>query len=201
MLAGGITDANLARLAAQQAIAAAQAGPLVTIAQTVAFAMASLDSLRLSAPPDLSITTKLRLRGNANALNRSANRAAAAQKPQRHKPEIPSASPKPPTQESDRERETLWANAMTDVAAECSRNLAKLPPQQRRAEMIRIAALKATAAQLRKGDPSSAKPHPAQQPVPQHDLMIQRPQNVQPGNPKQHIRNDLVNVAHLPPPS
>jgi hypothetical protein len=81
MLAAGLTDTTLARRAAQEAIAAATPGaPLTATAQTIAFAMAALDSLRLAAAPDAAVTTKLRLRGNANALNRSAEQNRQALK-------------------------------------------------------------------------------------------------------------------------
>jgi hypothetical protein len=77
---GSLTDPALARRAAAETIAAYQAAgqdQLVTIAQLVAFALASLDNLRLSMPPDLSLSMKLKLRGTANALNRSSQRATA----------------------------------------------------------------------------------------------------------------------------
>jgi hypothetical protein len=149
MQAAGLTDTDLARQAAQEAIEACPPGPLVTTAQTVAFALAALDNLRLAAPPDVALTTKLRLRGNANALNRSSQRAAAtpASRPPASKPH-----PQPPTPDrppSDHSVALAWADAMTDVAAECARDLAKLPPKQRRAEIIRINALNATARQIR----------------------------------------------------
>jgi hypothetical protein len=67
-------DPQLARLAAREAIDAYrvrnQHAPM-TIGQIVAFAAAGLDSLRLSMPADVSLSMKLRLRGNANGLNRS----------------------------------------------------------------------------------------------------------------------------------
>jgi hypothetical protein len=74
LMAGISTDLPLARLAAQEAIAAYQSqgqNELVTIAQILAFALTALDNLRLSMPADLSLSMKLKLRGNANALNRS----------------------------------------------------------------------------------------------------------------------------------
>ena len=45
---------------------------LVTIAQIIAFGLAALGSLSLSMADDISLSMTLRLRGNANALNRSA---------------------------------------------------------------------------------------------------------------------------------
>jgi hypothetical protein len=207
MLAGGIADPDLARRAAQQAIAAHQTGPLLTIAQTVAFALAALDSLRLSAPPDLSPTMKLRLRGNANALNRSASRTAASlaaanltTSPASSSPGAPATQQAPTgaTAATDREDKLTWANAMTDVAAECARNLANLTPKQRHAETIRIAALHATARRLTGG--ASAQPHPPQQSIAQHEPMIQRAAHMQSGHPKQHPCDDLVHIPHRHPP-
>ncbi|MDR3529974.1 MAG: hypothetical protein P4L90_05385 [Rhodopila sp.] len=75
LMAGSITDMHLARLAAQEAVAAYKArgqGELMTIGQILAFALTALDNLRLSMAPDLSLSMKLKLRGNANALNRAA---------------------------------------------------------------------------------------------------------------------------------
>jgi hypothetical protein len=77
---GSLTDPALARRAAAETIAAYKAAgqdQLVTIAQLVAFALASLDNLRLSMPPDLSLSMKLKLRGTANALNRASQHATA----------------------------------------------------------------------------------------------------------------------------
>jgi hypothetical protein len=254
MLAGGITDPGLARRAAQEAIAACNPGPLIAIAQVVAFALAALDSLSLSAPSDTSITMKLRLRGNANALSRSSHRASATPpaqptRPQANPPPVRTGTPDPPSipgaenssssprnhqdrnrpdrdrpdrdspernspdrnspdrnrpernspdraspdrnspdrqredrqredrhredrHREDRQRELTWANAMTDVAAECSRNLARLAPKQRRAELIRIAALRATAGQLTRG--GSSDPRARQPTVPSRQPMTQR---------------------------
>jgi hypothetical protein len=111
--------------------------------------MAALDSLRLAAAPDAAVTTKLRLRGNANALNRSGRRVTtAATTP------LPRREPPPPQPGPNVER--AWADAMTDVAAECARNVSKLPPHQRRAELIRINALHATARQIKRKQPQAA---------------------------------------------
>jgi hypothetical protein len=77
LAAGSITDPALIRLAAAETIAAYNAPSpdrLIAIAQTVAFALTSVDNLRLSLPAGLSLSMKLKLRGNANALQRSAQR-------------------------------------------------------------------------------------------------------------------------------
>jgi hypothetical protein len=75
LMAGSITDIHFARLAATEAIAAYKAdgqAELVTIGRILAFALTALDNLRLSVAPDLSLSMKLKLRGNASALDRSA---------------------------------------------------------------------------------------------------------------------------------
>jgi hypothetical protein len=170
MQAAGLTDPTLARQAAQEAIEAGPPGPLTTTAQTIAFAMAALDNLRLAAPPEVAVTTKLRLRGNANALNRSSQRTARtaaeppAPKPAASKPPTPEPSAsEPQPKQPDRTVALAWAEAMTDVAAECARDLAKLPAKQRRAEIIRINALHATARQIRA---DATKPPPQSAPAP-----------------------------------
>jgi hypothetical protein len=75
LMAGSITDLHLGRLAAQEAIDTYKTRGqtnLMAIGQILAFALTALDNLRLSMAPDLSLSMKLKLRGSANALNRSA---------------------------------------------------------------------------------------------------------------------------------
>jgi hypothetical protein len=181
LVAGGITDIDLARRAAAETIAAYKAaGPnrlnvsdqLVTIAQTVAFALASLDNLRLSMPADLSLSMKLKLRGNANALTRSSQRATATLDAQRR--DKPAAEPDPTellasletaktvvrqaqsaplaAASTDREIDLSWASAMTDIATEFTAELAQLQPAQRRTHLARIGALSEIARTLGRGD-------------------------------------------------
>jgi hypothetical protein len=75
LMAPSLGDLQLAHRAAQEAIDTRQtrtpADPMTT-ARSLAFAVTALDNLCLSMPADLSLAMKLRLRGNANALNRSA---------------------------------------------------------------------------------------------------------------------------------
>ena len=73
----GVTggDIGMARMGAVQTINAYRAGShsdLIAIAQIIAFGLAALGSLSLSMADDISLSMTLRLRGNANALNRSA---------------------------------------------------------------------------------------------------------------------------------
>jgi hypothetical protein len=171
LMAGGITDIDLARRAAAETIAAYKAGgqdQLVTIAQTVAFALASLDNLRLSMPDELSLSMKLKLRGNANALNRSSRDATTTLDSQRRdtqaepdptellaaledaKTVVQQAQTTPLA--TDREIDLSWASAMTDIAAEFSAELPNLQPAQRRTHLARIGALSEIARTLGRGD-------------------------------------------------
>ena len=68
-------DIALARLAAIETVKSYRAqnhADLLAVAQVVAFGFATLGSLCLSMADDISLTMALRLRGNANALSRSA---------------------------------------------------------------------------------------------------------------------------------
>jgi hypothetical protein len=183
---GGITDPDLARRAAAETIAAyLAAGPnrsvtidqLISITQIVAFALASLDTIRLSLPADLSLPMKLKLRGSANALSRSSQRAAATLDSQRRNTGHPDTAPpepeptevfasletaktvvrqakatQPATPATDRQADLSWASAMTDVATEYTAELAELPPAKRRTHLARIGALAEIATTLGRGD-------------------------------------------------
>jgi hypothetical protein len=89
-------DISLARLAALETVSAYQArnqADLIAIAQIIAYGLAALGSLSLSMDDNISIPMALRLRGNANALDRSAehNRRALAQtRPDAPAPQQPS---------------------------------------------------------------------------------------------------------------
>lgn len=163
LLAGANNDPALARLAAQQAIEAYQAAnraQMISIAQVVAFALASLDTLRLSMDATLSPSMTLKHRGNANALSRSSQRAAETLARQRQEPSNPPADTPSQTEtlaalETARaqvqaaataeprpeQQRHAWAAAMTTVAAEHAAELDTLPAAQRRASLIRIGAL------------------------------------------------------------
>jgi hypothetical protein len=92
----GVTagDVALARAAAIEAINAYQArnhADLIAVAQIIACGLAALGSLSLSMADDISLTMALRLLGNANALNRSAEhnrRALQGTRPNDPAPEI-----------------------------------------------------------------------------------------------------------------
>jgi hypothetical protein len=72
--AGDIALARMAALETINAYRARNAADLIAVAQIVAFGLAALGSLSLSLADDISINMALRLRGNANACNRSAER-------------------------------------------------------------------------------------------------------------------------------
>ncbi|WP_428485796.1 hypothetical protein [Rhodopila sp.] len=205
LMTGGMTDPGLARLAAAQAIRSYKARgveQLLTVAEIAGFALASLDTLRLSMAHDLSVEMKLKLRGNANALNHTSQRATAALEKQRSHvvPPIESdpaesqvvelddapseaellasladaraavqqaqAQPAASTGKSAAERQhrLVWANAMAEVAAECSADLAHLTPAQRREQLIWFGALTETARVLAEGDAAMPAPSAAQSP-------------------------------------
>ena len=97
MFLGVSGDIALARAAALQTINAyrvrEQAG-MLAVAQIVAFGLAALGSLSLSMADDISLSTRLRLRGNANALNRAAeqNRRALQASHPAHAAPVPLAA-------------------------------------------------------------------------------------------------------------
>jgi hypothetical protein len=163
LTAAGIPDPDLARQAATETIQAYKANSqdqLVTTAQIVAFAFASLENLRLSAPQDLSLSMKLKLRGNATALNRASQKATTTLEIQRAKAKaaIPAQvqqTPEPaPTQPATQPSKTdqSWANAMTDIATEFTAELPSLTPAERRTHLTRITALTKIATMLGKGE-------------------------------------------------
>jgi hypothetical protein len=76
-LCAGSTDIALARQAAAETVNAYRARDpvsLFTIAKIIAFEFATLSSLSLSMADDVSLSLTLRLRGNANSMDRAAER-------------------------------------------------------------------------------------------------------------------------------
>ena len=92
-------DIRFARMAAAETVNAYRTtnqADLIAVAQIIGFGLAALGSLSLSMADDLSISMILRLRGNANALNRSAeqNRHALKQpRPESRTPRMTEAAP------------------------------------------------------------------------------------------------------------
>jgi hypothetical protein len=184
LMTEGITDIDLARRATAETIAAYKVtgqDQLVTIAQIIAFALTSLDNLRLSLPPDLSLSMKLKLRGNASALNRASQQATATLETRRRETPAPepdldpaeilaaletakavvqqaqaatqaqTATPATRQNIPDRQTDAAWAAAMTGVAAEYTAELPNLTPAERGVQLARIAALSKIATSLGNG--------------------------------------------------
>lgn len=98
----GVTagDITLARLAAAQTVNAYQTrshADLIAVAQIIACGLAALGSLSLSMDDDISIPMALRLRGNAIALNRSAEQHRRAIRGRRQAPAMPPIQAAPTT--------------------------------------------------------------------------------------------------------
>jgi hypothetical protein len=110
-------DIAVARLAAIETIndyRAQNRASLLAVAQIVAFGLCALGCLSLSMADDLSLSMTLRLRSNANSLNRSAEQNRRALNTASH-PENPTQIPVPPetmTQEDHR----LEAEAIAAIA-------------------------------------------------------------------------------------
>jgi hypothetical protein len=140
LVAGGLTDPAIARQTAKETIAAYNApGQPLTVAQIITFALAAIDNLRLALPDDVSMSMKLKLRGNANALNRASQKAADTL--DATKPQTTNKPAGPPLPASTQPQDQAWAAAMTEIATEYTAELPHLPPAQHRAHLARISAL------------------------------------------------------------
>ena len=166
-------DLRLAEMAALQTIDAYRVqnkADIVTIAQIVAFGLAALGSLGLSMNDDLSLSLILRLRGNANACNRSAEQLRRALRESHEAPPAreypPQDAPQPPPTEApapaqpqpttppvtpEQQRRAAWAAAFTEVAAEFTAELPNLPPEEQWAASIKADALNSSASALLSG--------------------------------------------------
>ena len=167
MMAPTLSDLALARLAAREAIDLYQARPrheLMTIGQIVAFAVTALDTLRLSMPDDLSLSMKLRLRGNANALNRSSRDCTLLLEKARLSAGAPAESPTPtPVSEQKTKQEptltgTDWADAMQSMAATLQADATTVSPAQHETDALWIEALNNVGGELRQAKRESEHP-------------------------------------------
>jgi hypothetical protein len=175
-------DIRFARMAAIETINGYRAqnhAGLIAVAQIVAFGLAALGSLSLSMADDLSVSMTLRLRGNANALNRSAEQnrcaltrncadsampqtapaASIAREDHPQKTEVQKTTPapiltaKPPTPQQQQQNHSAWATAITGVAKEFTDSLPFLPPTERKLTESKIAAMSSSVAALLSGKP------------------------------------------------
>lgn len=114
-LCAGSGDVRLARMAALEILSAYRMqnqADLMTVAQVVAFGIATLGSLSQSMLDDLSLPTVLRLRGSANALSRSGHRHQQMLQQSHRAPERRQAPPN----EVARQLENLFASEDQEVA-------------------------------------------------------------------------------------
>jgi hypothetical protein len=137
----GVTggDVTLARMAAIHTIndyRARNHADLIAIAQIIAFGLAALGSLSLSMDDGISLSMTLRLRGNAVALNRSAEQnRRVLQQPIRDNPTQyyaePTAEPaaEPKAEHDDPPQEFLSPAAAQFMAEEAEARL-RTPPEQ-----------------------------------------------------------------------
>jgi hypothetical protein len=137
----GVTngDLNLARMAAIETVNAytvRNQSDLVAVAQIVASGLAALSSLCLSMGEDLSLSMILRLRGNAVALNRSAeqNRRVLKQPlPDNPTPYLTVMTPEPPppqeNNDPDPSDDFLTPEAALLLAAESKTRLSQIAEQ------------------------------------------------------------------------
>jgi hypothetical protein len=113
-------DLAFARMAACETINAYGAKDhldLLSIAQVLGYSLAALGSLSLSMSDDISLAMTLRLRGNANALNRCAEQNRRALRDRRPEPE-PSQAPEPAA--------TEYENAVLASVAETQKRVAQV---------------------------------------------------------------------------
>ena len=181
VMAPALGDPSLARRAALQAIEAYQpqnTHALIATGQILAFAMTALETLRLAAPPDVSLSMKLKLRGNANGLNRAAgdntrildtirqttvDQAAMAlwQEPPPPSPQdqtaadAPSTTPPPVDEPKGR---LSWAAAMNTVAARLRANTPAVGPIQRTVNALWIDTLTGVAGEIVRAKDQPASP-------------------------------------------
>jgi hypothetical protein len=174
--AGG--DLDFARMAAAETVESYRAeseGDIIFIAQIIAFGLAALGSLSLSMADDLPLPMMLRLRGNANACNRSAQQNRVALKENRPEPPKPAATrpepepaaeppktPKPATEsqpaprpplsaEAEKQYWAIWAGSTAKVAGEMAANLPNLSPKDRASAELWINVLNDCSKDFRSG--------------------------------------------------
>ncbi len=131
-------DTGLARLAAIEALNTYRVrnfAELIAVAQIIAYGLAALDSLTQSFGEDLPVSMVLRLRGNANALNRAAeqNRRLLRAIPQPQDEDVmaqPEPAAMPEACEDTLDTEPFLSDAAAELlAAEASDRLAGPQPK------------------------------------------------------------------------
>jgi hypothetical protein len=202
LMAGGV-DLGTATAAARQAIDAYRVRgepELLSAAQILGFSVMSLDSLRLSAGPEVSVSRKLRLRGNANGLSRSCQRANAMLERQRREaaydpPAGPPASTEPAasTEPDEARREAELLHALAETSGLIARAQANVDAERAQAEaaapQIPPPAAKVTRPEPPGPAPDAANPD-AEGPNPTAEPVIPDPEptnpDPEPANPTPH---------------
>jgi hypothetical protein len=180
-----LNNPALARRAAQQAIEAYQPrDPLELIAtgQILAFAMTALETLRLAATPEVSPPMQLKLRANANGLNRAARdttrildrirEAAAAQAEiaawQHSEPPSPPDPPAAPPPAGEPRDRPDWAAAMNRMAARLRATTPPAASVQHTVNALWIDTLDNVAQEITQArhQPKRGTPPPAGRPAP-----------------------------------
>jgi len=145
---GSETDARAAADAMITGFNPQSSEELILAAQVIVYGLAGLDSLRRSAAePDLSVATHLRLRGNANAMQRAAQQCRRALELRRKAHATPDAA-MPPARtftEDDLRQAIKTASA---VIAEARAAGEPLPPINRAARRAAEKQARRTASQL-----------------------------------------------------
>jgi len=168
MMAPTLADAALARLAAREAVEMYRTrgrDEWLTIGQIVGFAVAALDTLRLSMPADVPVPLKLRLRSNANGLNRSScacrrlletGRACERVGGVGAKADVDGgAAPVTEAPVTGGLTGTDWADAMQTVAATLETDAATVSSEQREIDAVWIVGLIGGGGVLRGGPPAA----------------------------------------------
>jgi hypothetical protein len=183
----GVSGGNiaLARMAAIETITAYRArnhADLIAVAQIIAFGLAALGSLSLSLADDMSVSMALRLRGNANACNRSAeqNRRTLREQPapmcEDTEDDTPVSlspaaeamlaaesearlrdhdlKPAPAPKTAEQQNQQIWAAAMIEEAMQLKAGIDDLPFAQRKLATMQVEALVEAATYLRSDSPT-----------------------------------------------
>jgi hypothetical protein len=131
--AGNLEASNHAAIAMLKTYAPTTDRELRFAALSIAFGFGALDALSRAADPDLTLNQVLRLRGTANALNRSAHQnETRLEKLRKHPPEAQSEDSQPEPLPASTAAEDLLAFARLQSIPQAQ--TAPLSRQQRRAE-------------------------------------------------------------------
>ncbi|MDR3531780.1 MAG: hypothetical protein P4L90_14670 [Rhodopila sp.] len=179
---GDIEFARMAALGTVNAYRVRNHADLITVAQIIACGLTALGSLSLSMADNLSLSMTLRLRGNAVALNRSADQNRRALRESRfddrpHQAERTDGAESPPEPDQDQ----YEAQVTASVAA----------VQQRAAE---------SRASLKDAEPSSPAPSPIAAPKAAAPMITERQRQAMWARAMADVAGEFTaSLPHLPP--